>query len=138
MKKTKSDSTEYVEEKELLRALPDAFDESDRIRYFFANSNGKREPEFELMVAVLEDAFNVVYAYKKKQNRQNTKAYKKVMRWFRTPGTEWIFDCESVCDNLNLDYLSIVKIAEKALYDSREVNFRRKRSTVNIARTLVA
>lgn len=61
------------------------------------------EPEKGLLLAVLEDAIDHFQKDRHSQDRLGRERFQEAESWIMTPGNDWIFTFDNVCELLGLD-----------------------------------
>ena len=65
--------------------------------------NRFRQPELELMLAVLEDALHRYYTNVQMRRRREKKMFKETEEWFFSSENEGVFTLENICSSLGID-----------------------------------
>jgi len=83
------------------------------------------EPEKRLMLAVLDDAINCYRDNLFSQRGKNKRLFAEAEEWIATPGGDWIFSFDNVCESLgfNPEYL------RRGLLRWKETNRQRQSSS---------
>ena len=61
------------------------------------------EPEKRLMLAILEDAINCFQDNLFSQRAKNKRLFDETEEWISTPGGNWIFSFDNVCESLGFN-----------------------------------
>ena len=61
------------------------------------------EPEKRLMLAILEDAINCYQDNLFSQRAKNKRLFDETEEWITTPGGDWIFSFDNVCESLGFN-----------------------------------
>lgn len=72
-------------------------------QYFGALGSVGLSSEQRLMLAVLVDAINVLQGWQRVGNARKRRAFAEAAQWVNTPGTNYPFSFDSVCDALEID-----------------------------------
>ncbi len=62
-----------------------------------------RQPELELMLAVLEDALHCYFANVQMRSRREKKIFNETEEWFFSKDSEGVFTFENICSLLGID-----------------------------------
>jgi hypothetical protein len=62
-----------------------------------------RQPELELMLAVLEDALHCYFANVQMRTRREKKIFNETEEWFFSKDSEGVFTFENICSLLGID-----------------------------------
>ena len=72
--------------------------------YWRANRPDRfRQPELELMLAVLEDALHSYFTNVQMRRRREKKIFKETEEWFFSTDNEGVFTFENICSLLGID-----------------------------------
>ena len=61
------------------------------------------EPEKRLLLAILEDAINCYQDNLFSQRPKNKRLFEETEEWITTPGSNWIFSFDNVCETLGFN-----------------------------------
>jgi hypothetical protein len=61
------------------------------------------DPEHRLMLAILDDAIACYQGNLFARNRKNKRLFDDAEEWIVTPGSDWIFSFDHVCETLGLN-----------------------------------
>jgi len=84
----------------------DAFSQMDVIlptQYFSALGSVGLSSEQRLMLAVLVDAINMLQGWQRVGSARKRRAFAEAAQWITTPGTNYPFSLDSVCDAVEID-----------------------------------
>jgi len=75
------------------------------VEEFYSGRRGKALllPEQRLMLAILEDALESFQQHCAAKHGKRKQLFKSVERWFFAPGSDWVFDFESICSVLGFE-----------------------------------
>ena len=85
---------------------PDVFSQVDVIlpsQYFGTLGSVGLSSEQRLMLAVLVDAINVLQGWQRVGSGRKRRAFAEAAQWVNTPGTQYPFSFDSVCDALGIE-----------------------------------
>ena len=86
--------------------LLEAFAPDDTIAADYAATFERKEylePEKTLLLAILEDAIHHFQHDRNASDRLSRERFLEAEAWIMTPGTDWIFTFDNVCELLNID-----------------------------------
>ena len=80
------------------------------------------EPEKRLMLAILEDAINCYQDNLFSRRPKNKRLFEETEEWITTPGGDWIFSFDNVCESLGFN----PEYARRGLLRWKETNRRKQ------------
>ena len=80
------------------------------------------EPEKRLMLAILEDAINCYQENLFSRRPKNKRLFDETEEWITTPGGDWIFSFDNVCESLGFN----PEYARRGLLRWKEINRRKQ------------
>jgi hypothetical protein len=72
--------------------------------------------ERRLLLAVLQDAVESFFRYRKDPTRRGRRLFRETHEWFWSTDRQWLCSFESICDNLHLD-ANYIRRGLKRYYD---------------------